>query len=111
MSQFKKYLEIVTEGKDYLYSEESESIEKYVNAARKLMTINTEKINTEKMIYALATLNEGLQNRKISEEEKEMVLKLLKNLKELGKSQSKDFMDEVHMYIRDIEITLETYKM
>lgn len=106
MSQFKKYLEIVTEGKDYLYSEESESIEKYVKAVEKLMTINTKNMSD-----ALKTLNLGLENQNPSEEEKEMVLKLLKNLKELGKSQSKEFMDEVHMYIRDIEITLGIYKM
>lgn len=119
MSQFKKYLGIVTEGRDYLYSEESESIEKYVAAVRKLIpsaenlnnAYDEKKLDTKEVVDALKTLNLGLQNQSISEEQREMVIKLLKNLEKLGKSQSKEFMDEVHMYIKDIEITLGIYKM
>ena len=40
MSQFKKYLEIVAEGKDHVYNEESESIEKSVKKAEN----NLEKV-------------------------------------------------------------------
>jgi hypothetical protein len=102
MSQFKKYLGIVTEGKDHVYNEESESIEKNVSGIKKLIPSQMEKFksnfskderieDTDEVYQLLNTIKIHLESRSKKDKETEMVEELL-NHKDFIKMKNKSQM-------------------
>lgn len=90
MSQFKKYLGIVTEGRDSIYNEESETIEKYISNIKEFIPEQMKRLedkfskdlevsDTEEMSSLINSLKLRLENDTPSKQELSMVKELLKH--------------------------------